>query len=380
MLIVSGPLAQSIGDVIGLGDQARARSGTSSSGRSSLLVVMLIVALLYYATPNVKQPKFRWISVGAGVAILIWVAGLGRLRLLRRQLRSYNKTYGSLAGVIVGLLFLWITNLALLFGAEIDSELERGRQLQAGIAPRRSSSSRRATPATSRRLRKKEDEGRRRGPPDPPAARRAPPSDTTTPTTTRGEDIMKKLSLLVAVARRLRARRPAGRERYEQIKSIVNKVKDDPRVQEEAHQAADTAKEQAPVVKDKVTSAAGAPRPPRRCSAVRLVGTTTSCSTSSTPTAPRARTTRTRRATCPERRSADAAGRARRTALASVSDATWSMTARRRPASSAAAAPVVGERAGRGRRGRAPSSASTSSASSSRWRAISATRSSACIT
>jgi membrane protein len=91
------------------------------------------VALLYYATPNVKQPKFRWISVGALVAIVVWVLASLAFAFYVANFSSYNKTYGSLAGVIVALLYLWLTNLALLLGAEVDSELERGRQLQAGL-------------------------------------------------------------------------------------------------------------------------------------------------------------------------------------------------------------------------------------------------------
>ena len=97
-----------------------------------VLFVVVIVAMLYYATPNVKQPKFRWLSVGAVVAILVWVLASVAFAFYVATFGSYNKTYGSLAGVVVGLLWLWITNLALLFGAELDSELERGRQLQAG--------------------------------------------------------------------------------------------------------------------------------------------------------------------------------------------------------------------------------------------------------
>jgi membrane protein len=82
----------------------------------------------------VKQPKFRWISVGAAVAIITWVVASALFGLYVSQFSTYNKTYGSLAGVIIFLLWLWITNLALLFGAELDAEMERGRQLQAGIA------------------------------------------------------------------------------------------------------------------------------------------------------------------------------------------------------------------------------------------------------
>jgi membrane protein len=88
---------------------------------------------LYYATPNAKQPKFRWISVGALVAIIVWALLSGAFGFYVSNFASYDKTYGSLAGVIVFLLWLWLTNLALLFGAELDAELERGRQLQAGI-------------------------------------------------------------------------------------------------------------------------------------------------------------------------------------------------------------------------------------------------------
>jgi len=89
--------------------------------------------LVYYATPNIKQPKFRWISLGAVVAIITWVVASALFGVYVSQFSNYNKTYGSLAGVIIFLLWLWITNLALLFGAELNAEMERGRQLQAGI-------------------------------------------------------------------------------------------------------------------------------------------------------------------------------------------------------------------------------------------------------
>ena len=133
MLVVSGPVAESIGDVIGLGEQALVVWGIAKWPVLAFLV-MCIVALLYYATPNVQQPKFRWISVGAAVAIVIWVLASVAFAFYVANFGSYDKTYGSLAGVIVALLWLWITNIALLFGAEVDSEMERGRELQAGMA------------------------------------------------------------------------------------------------------------------------------------------------------------------------------------------------------------------------------------------------------
>lgn len=132
MLVVSGPLADSIGSVIGLGSQA-VTAWNIAKWPVLVVFVVLIVAILYYATPNVKQPRFRWLSVGAVVAIVVWVAASAAFGAYVSTFGSYNKTYGSLAGAVVGLLWLWITNLALLFGAELDSELERGRELQAGI-------------------------------------------------------------------------------------------------------------------------------------------------------------------------------------------------------------------------------------------------------
>jgi membrane protein len=132
MLIVSGGLAQSIGDTIGLGRTA-VTIWNIVKWPIIGLVVMVVVALLYYATPNVKQPKFKWISVGAAIAIVIWVLASIAFAFYVGNFSSYNKTYGTMAGVIVTLLWLWITNLALLLGAEIDSELERGRELEAGI-------------------------------------------------------------------------------------------------------------------------------------------------------------------------------------------------------------------------------------------------------
>ena len=132
-LVVTGPAAQAVGDAIGLGSTA-VLVWNIAKWPVMLVVVVLIVALLYYATPNVKQPKFRWISVGALVAIVVWVLASAAFGFYVANFSSYNKTYGSLAGVIVFLLWLWITNLALLFGAELDAELERGRELQAGVA------------------------------------------------------------------------------------------------------------------------------------------------------------------------------------------------------------------------------------------------------
>ena len=131
-LVVSGPVARAIGDAIGLGETAVTIWGIAK-WPVLLGLAAVVVAILYYATPNVQQPTFRWISLGAVLAIITWVLASALFGLYVSQFSNYNKTYGSLAGVIIFLLWLWITNLALLFGAEKNAEKERRRQLQAGI-------------------------------------------------------------------------------------------------------------------------------------------------------------------------------------------------------------------------------------------------------
>lgn len=131
-LVLTGPAAQAVGDALGIGSTA-VTVWSIAKWPVILAAVVLIVALLYYTTPNVKQPRFRWISIGAVVAIATWVLASAAFGIYVANFSNYNKTYGSLGGVIVFLLWLWITNLALLFGAELDAELERGRELQAGL-------------------------------------------------------------------------------------------------------------------------------------------------------------------------------------------------------------------------------------------------------
>jgi membrane protein len=133
ILIVTGPLAESIGQTIGVGDDL-VTAWDYAKWPVLAVIVMVVVALLYWATPNVKFAKFRVISVGAFVAILVWLVASIGFAFYVANFSSYNKTYGSIAGVVVTLLWLWITNVALLFGAQLDAELERGRQLQLGVA------------------------------------------------------------------------------------------------------------------------------------------------------------------------------------------------------------------------------------------------------
>ena len=130
-LVVTGPVTDAIGAQLGVGGSLKL-AWEIAKWPVMVLVVMLIVALLYWGTPNVRQPKFRWVSIGALVAILAWGLLSAAFGFYVANFSSYDKTYGALGGVIVFLLWLWLTNLALLFGAEIDAELERGRELQSG--------------------------------------------------------------------------------------------------------------------------------------------------------------------------------------------------------------------------------------------------------
>jgi membrane protein len=135
-LVVSGPIAKAIGDTVGLGDESQ-KIWDLAKWPVILAIVVVMVAVLYYATPNVKQPKFRWISVGSAVAIGIWVVASLGFGFYVSNFSKYNALYGSVGGIIVFLLWLWLTNLALLLGAEIDAELERARELAAGIRAER---------------------------------------------------------------------------------------------------------------------------------------------------------------------------------------------------------------------------------------------------
>ena len=132
LLVISGPIAAWVGDLIGLGETA-VMVWDIAKWPVLLLVVVVILAVLYGFAPNVRQPKFRWVSMGAFVALVVWAVATAGFVFYVTNFGSYNATYGSLAGVIVFLLWLWITNNAFLFGAEVDAEIERARELQAGM-------------------------------------------------------------------------------------------------------------------------------------------------------------------------------------------------------------------------------------------------------
>jgi membrane protein len=128
---VTGGLAEEIGRLIGLGGTAVTVWGIAK-WPVLLLIVSFMFAFLYWAAPNVKQPGFRWISPGGVLAVIVWVIASAAFAFYVANFSSYNKTYGALGGVITFLVWLWISNIAVLLGAEMNAELERGRQIEAG--------------------------------------------------------------------------------------------------------------------------------------------------------------------------------------------------------------------------------------------------------
>jgi len=129
-VVVSGPLAQRAGDLIGLGSAA-VTTFNIAKWPILLVVVSFLFALLYWASPNAKQ-GFKWVTPGGVLALVLWLIASAGFAFYVANFGSYNKTYGSIAGLIVFLIWLWITNIAILLGAELNAELERGRAIAAG--------------------------------------------------------------------------------------------------------------------------------------------------------------------------------------------------------------------------------------------------------
>jgi membrane protein len=129
-LVLTGSLAVAVGDAIGVGRDA-VHVWNVAKWPVLLFVVMTMFALLYYVAPNVRQPRFRWVTPGGVLAVLLWIAASAGFAIYIANLGSYGRTYGTLASVVVFLVWSWITNLALLLGAEFDAELLRERELAA---------------------------------------------------------------------------------------------------------------------------------------------------------------------------------------------------------------------------------------------------------
>ncbi|GAA2638742.1 YihY/virulence factor BrkB family protein [Streptomyces axinellae] len=131
-LVISGPLAKKLGNALGAGNAA-VTAWNFAKWPVMVLVVLLIIAVLYYASPNARLRGFGSVLPGAVLALVVWVVASMGFAFYVANFGSYNKTYGTLGGVVAFLVWLWLTNLAIELGAEFNAERERGRQLGAGV-------------------------------------------------------------------------------------------------------------------------------------------------------------------------------------------------------------------------------------------------------
>src|SRR5829696_865268 len=132
IVVVSGPVAEQIGDLVGAGSTTLL-VWSVLKWPVLLILVSVLFAILFWASPNAKQGGVRWVSPGGIIAVVIWLVVSGLFAVYVTHFSSYNKTYGSLAGIVVFLVWLWLTNIAILLGAEVNAELERSRAIAEGI-------------------------------------------------------------------------------------------------------------------------------------------------------------------------------------------------------------------------------------------------------
>jgi membrane protein len=130
-VVVTGPLAERVGKLLGIGGAA-VTAWDIVKWPVLIVVVALMFSILYYASPNVRQPGFRWVTPGAILAVVVWIVASAAFGVYVANFGSYNKTYGSLGAIVIFLVWLWLTNVAILLGAELNAEIERGRQIEAG--------------------------------------------------------------------------------------------------------------------------------------------------------------------------------------------------------------------------------------------------------
>jgi membrane protein len=130
-LVISGPLVTAVADAMHANATVRE---LWSIGRWPVLVAIAVtlLSLLFWASPNVKQPRLRWLTVGGTVALVAWAATSSLFGLYVANFGSYNRTYGSLGAIMAFLVWIYLSNVALLLGVEVDVEVQRGRLRQAG--------------------------------------------------------------------------------------------------------------------------------------------------------------------------------------------------------------------------------------------------------
>ncbi|WP_326784425.1 YihY/virulence factor BrkB family protein [Streptomyces sp. NBC_00151] len=134
IVVFTGGVARQVGTALGVGDTALT---VWSIAKWPVLVVLVtvMIAILYWASPNAKVKGFKWITPGSFMALVIWMIASAGFAFYVANFASYNKTYGTMAGVVVFLVWLWISNLAILLGLEFDAEAVRQRAIAGGLPP-----------------------------------------------------------------------------------------------------------------------------------------------------------------------------------------------------------------------------------------------------
>jgi membrane protein len=131
-LVLSGPLVGALGGALGLSDTVLTL-WRYAKWPAMIVLVLLIFGVLYYTAPNARVSGIRWVTGGALVALVTWIVASIALAIYVANFSSYDKTYGTLGGVVVFLLWLWVSNMAILLGAEFNAECERAKQLEQGV-------------------------------------------------------------------------------------------------------------------------------------------------------------------------------------------------------------------------------------------------------
>jgi membrane protein len=152
-LVLSGPIVGAVGGALGVSDTALT-AWRLAKWPAMVAIVLIIFGVLYYTGPNARVSGVRWITPGALLALVAWIVGSVAFALYVANFGSYDKTYGTLAGVVVFLLWLWLTNMAILLGAQFNAETERAKQLELGV------------PGAERELRLRERATQPAGPPE----------------------------------------------------------------------------------------------------------------------------------------------------------------------------------------------------------------------
>jgi membrane protein len=131
-IVLTGPLATAVGKALGL-ETIIVTIWSIAKWPVLLIIVVTMISILYYLAPNVRHPRFQWVTPGGFLALVVWIVASVAFALYVANFSSYNKTYGSLGAVIVFLLWIYISNNALLLGLAFNAERERERELQAGL-------------------------------------------------------------------------------------------------------------------------------------------------------------------------------------------------------------------------------------------------------